>query len=326
MSTHDNRLVYPSVNGVGKTRLQSGRITRRTVRPAKNSLRTLFRIAVITAAALFASFSPVASRIEHLIAPAAFAETVETVTVFDDDCSTPKIYFAPGETVCAKVQGSTAPYEGFRQRRFQWGTPGLLEARQRDVFAEEQIDMFVIPTSGEFARLGRWSVRTIDTDAGARAGAIFYVRDRRVLHADLSILKDSLREYLPGDIAEFTVTVANNGPDVARDVIFADEVPSNMTFRTLRQTSGPDFTCDGPGSGSTGTTKCSIEGLRHGEEAVFTFYYVVDSDVREGTVSTSVVKVSSGSEELHTPDNNAETEGIVVGQYSGEDPPPVEEP
>ncbi|MGH2492019.1 MAG: hypothetical protein ACRDF9_10960, partial [Candidatus Limnocylindria bacterium] len=67
--------------------------------------------------------------------------------------------------------------------------------------------------------------------------------------ADLSIVKsDSPDPVTAGGNLAYLLRVRNAGPDAATGV-----VPTNTTFVSVLQTSGPAFTCTPPAAGGTGT-------------------------------------------------------------------------
>ena len=248
------------------------------------------------------------------------AGAAEFITVYADDCATPKTVFDPGEIVCVQAGNfPLAPSAGYRYRRFSWITPTREIADQTNIKADPQYDRFVIPTSGS---TGTWYVTTLDVESARYANAKFVVRYPFRVTTDLSINKDGPSSVYGGQTVEFALTVSNPGPNTAEGVDFSTQVPSNMTFVALKQASGPLFECKTPLRGGTGTIYCTTKGLRLDESARLYAYYQVNPDARVGTMCSTRTQVTSYTEELRKEDNLTITETEV-----GLDNPPIlEEP
>ncbi|HEX8458440.1 MAG TPA: hypothetical protein VF656_14155 [Pyrinomonadaceae bacterium] len=248
----------------------------------------------------------------------------EFITIYADDCATPKTVFEPGEVVC--VQAGNFPIDpssAYRYRRFSWVAPDRHIADQTNVKADPQFDRFAIPTTGS---TGTWYVTTLDVSAARYANAKFVVRYPFGVASDLSVFKDGPEAVYAGQRAVFTLSVNNPGPDTAEGIEFVTEVPTNMTFLALKQASGPLFECKTPLSGETGRIYCSTKGMRLDESAKFYAYYVVNDFARPGTTCTSMTEVSSFAEELNKEDNVAVSETTVaLADPPDPDGPPPED-
>jgi uncharacterized repeat protein (TIGR01451 family) len=246
----------------------------------------------------------------------------EFITVYADDCVTPKTVFDPGEVVC--VQAGNFPVAsdwGYRYRRFSWVAPTREIMDQTNIKADPQYDRFVIPSSGS---TGTWNVTTLDVDAGRRATAKFVVRYPFRVTTDLSIYKDGPGTVYGGQTVEFALTVSNPGPDRADGIEFTTEVPSNMVFLALKQASGPFFECRTPVRGGTGTIYCSTKSMALDESARLYAYYQVNPDARIGTICSASTQVMSYTDELRKEDNYTVTEteiGIENPEELPEPPP-----
>ena len=136
------------------------------------------------------------------------------------------------------------------------------------------------------------------------------MRNPRIPFIDLSIAMSAPERVLPGQRVRYNLSFYNPGPDFAEYVQFVDEVPTNMTFYALKQVSGPEFECITPAIGETGRIVCTTKGLNVEETVQFAGYYVVDRDIREGTVFSSQSQVSSNTTELRKGNNVTKTEKI----------------
>lgn len=237
-----------------------------------------------------------------LAAPPAAAEDdeiAEYVKIYGDDCATQKIIFAPGDTVCAEAGAFLSLNE--RPRRFQWVAPDGRVVDLRDISSDPGFDKIVLPESGEFAQPGKWTIRTIGRTASVKVLGRFIVRRPffPVLDLDLNITVPEL--VLPGERLDFDFHITNDGPDDGLDIEFIDEVPTNMVFVGMRQTSGPEFACETPKEGEWGRIICRSRGMALDESANFKVYYQVRFDAREGDTCTGRAQVTSA-----TPDSNRE--------------------
>lgn len=282
--------------------------------PAFSLLRTfaaLFVLSVITfATAMSTSTAP------------AFASGAEFITVYADDCATPKTVFNPGEIVC--VQAGNFPVAtnwGYRYRRFSWVAPNRQVMDQTNIKADPQYDRFAIPGS---ASAGTWYVTTLDVESSRFANGRFIVRSPYSITTDLSILKDGPATVLAGQTVEYALTLSNPGPDMAEGIEITTEVPSNMTFVALKQASGGYFDCRTPLRGGTGRIYCSTKGMPLDGSARFYAYYSVNPDIREGTVCSALTQVTTFTEELNKENNTVTTDTKVVleDQPTNGEPPP----
>ena len=126
-------------------------------------------------------------------------------------------------------------------------------------------------------------------------------------NADLFVTKTAPATTTVGANITFTVTVGNNGPDVATSANVNDVLPSATTFVSINQTTGPTFTCSTPSVGSSGTVSCSIATLASGAVAQFDIVVNVSAG-SEGTTLINTATVSS-----QTPDDNNENNTSVSG-------------
>ena len=265
-----------------------------------------------------------------LSAPTIFNTTAsaadETVQVFAGDCRTPQTIFFLGDTVCVRVADFPLhPTSAEYYRRINWSAPGLSVAETELVGSDPEYDKFVIPTSGPFAKPGRWRVQTVDIETNARADGHFIVRHPREFLVDLGVWKVGPDFVLPGDKLRFILTIRNDGPELARTVQFSEDVPTNAVFLALRQRSGGAFECQLPEQGGTGRILCSTSQLKLGEEASFDVYYEVSPNARPGETSDSLTQIASAMEELNKLDNIFRSETFVADPNVSDRGPTEEE-
>ena len=239
---------------------------------------------------------------------ASLAETVET---FESDCTTGENIYVLGETICAVATNVPTPFLGFRQRRFQWISPSGIVVQQTDITTNPNSDSFTVPTTGPLAQVGTWTVRLIRNNGSTVALTRFTVRDPNNLRVDLSVSKFGPLEVKSGSNVSYSVTVINRGPDDAQGVMLTDPVPTDLTFVSATQNSGPTFTCTDPAAG------CTIASMPRNTAATFTFIYQVNSAAPAGTTINNTVDVTSTTVELNPADNTYTAPATVTGSTDG---------
>jgi|GEM_PF-687657 len=125
--------------------------------------------------------------------------------------------------------------------------------------------------------------------------------------ADLSITQTGPATVTEGTFANYEVTITNNGPSDASNVILRETVsPGNVAVVTLVvQDSGPTATL--------AYSYASMISLPAGASAAFTVPIVPDN-VPPGTVLTAIATVSSSDVDLNSANNVAQTNSIVEAQ------------
>lgn len=119
--------------------------------------------------------------------------------------------------------------------------------------------------------------------------------------ADLSITKTGTPGVQPGGLIQYTITVANAGPQQATDVIVTDVLPAGTTFVAATPSQG---NCTG-----TTTITCDLNTILAGGNA--TIQLMVTAPMAEGTVNNTAT-VTNTPETDPTPANNAGTTGTAV--------------
>jgi uncharacterized repeat protein (TIGR01451 family) len=229
------------------------------------------------------------------------ADTESIQTVASSDCLTPKSSWELGESACARV--TNAP---IGSRRIVWVAPDGTVAQVASVTSDPATDTYAIPTSGEFAQVGVWRVKTIDNRGVGRVSATFSVLSPTAPNADLAITNSGPAQITAGSSVTFTLTATNNGPDDAQNVVITDAVPANATFASVTQTAGPLFTCTtAPNDEGLDITTCTASGLPSGGTASFSLVYDVSASAQDGTVIGNSATISSSTNEVNSSDNTA---------------------
>lgn len=208
-------------------------------------------------------------------------------------CNNPNM-LCLGETVTAVV--SNAPLrEGFRERRIQWVAPDGSVPQLVDVITDPQTDTYTLPTTGSFAQVGTWEVRTITNRFGAIASTKFEVGDPTQPSTDLAITVTGPTSVTANTNASYDVTITNNGPDTADNVTLFNPVPYNSTFVSASTPAG--FSCTLPAAGDVGDISCSSASMAVNASAAFTFVFSVNSDVKNGSAVYEWAKTETSTNE-----------------------------
>ncbi len=112
--------------------------------------------------------------------------------------------------------------------------------------------------------------------------------------ADLSITKSASPDPVnQGDTLVYSITVANNGPAAAANVVVSDPLPSAVTYQSSSATQG---TC----SQSGGTVTCSIGTMSNGQIVSIT----INATATTFSSSSYAVNTASVSSSTSDPDNS----------------------
>ena len=123
--------------------------------------------------------------------------------------------------------------------------------------------------------------------------------------ADVSVTKSATAgPILAGNPITYTITVANAGPSDAQTVALSDIVPTNTTFVSDAQTSGPTFTLTSPAVGGTGTFTGTIATLPSGASASFTVVVLVSASLPSGSTITNTANVTAATTDPNLANNS----------------------
>jgi uncharacterized repeat protein (TIGR01451 family) len=258
----------------------------------------------------------------------------DAITLYAEDCTTPKSAFTLGDTVCAIVSGG--PDLTFVKRRLVLGDsagflrdfvdPDSLAPEQSiiSITSDPQTVKFKLPTEGTTVvggetvdNRGVWKVNSIHASRySVRTSTVFTVSDPDPAKAvaNLEIYNSSNTNGLVGDgsAVAFALWLRNEGPDAATNVQVTDMVPANTTFVSQQQESGPSFNCTNPTVGSSfGTTTCTIASLPARTSVRLTLVYNLTPGLTPGMVITNTANITSETNDLYAP-NNSETASVTV--------------
>lgn len=120
--------------------------------------------------------------------------------------------------------------------------------------------------------------------------------------SDMFVTKTAPATATAGSTITYQITLGNLGPQDAPNAQFIDTLPSNVTFSSILQTSGPTFTC------TTGAiVTCSIPSLVAGTNATFN----IGVTVQPAAAGTTIINSITASSDL--PDPNTNNNQYVAG-------------
>jgi uncharacterized repeat protein (TIGR01451 family) len=112
--------------------------------------------------------------------------------------------------------------------------------------------------------------------------------------ADLAVTKTGPPTAVQNQDVTYNIGLTNNGPGNATNVTLSDPIPSQATFVSFNQVTGPGFSCSAPAVGSGGTVTCNIATLNSGATATFTLVVHTNASVSGGMINTATASSSTG--------------------------------
>ncbi|HVQ37415.1 MAG TPA: hypothetical protein VMS31_07780, partial [Pyrinomonadaceae bacterium] len=193
-------------------------------------------------------------------------------------CTDPAV-LCLGETATAVV--TNAPLRAdFRERRIQWIAPDGTVPHMWEVNEDPETDTYTFETSGVFAQVGKWAVRTINNRGGGVVVAEFQVVSPSDPSVDLQLTMTGPTTIAANTNVSYDATIFNYGPDEATNVTLVNPVPYNTTFVSATAPAG--FSCVAPLLGEVGEITCTGETLGLNDSAAFTFTFNANVDVTNG--------------------------------------------
>jgi len=135
------------------------------------------------------------------------------------------------------------------------------------------------------------------------------------ISADISVAKqfNSPTPTQSGAVIDYTITIANNGPDAASNIVLTDTLPPNTTFVSYG-TGASGVVCTTPSVGSTGTITCPFAPAQASVASGVSFQFIVQLQVSPGSLTTveNTATVSSDTPDLDTTNNSATVSTPVI--------------
>ena len=153
------------------------------------------------------------------------------------------------------------------------------------------------------------STASFDTDPGNGSSTVTTAVNQS---ADLGVSKTGPATIIAGGSAAYSLTVTNAGPSAAANVTLTDPTPTNTTFSSLEQTSGPAFSCATPAVGGTGTIACSLASLAPGGTATFSVVLRQSASTPAGTSTSNMANVATSTSDPDAANNAASATSVVT--------------
>ena len=129
--------------------------------------------------------------------------------------------------------------------------------------------------------------------------------------ADMAVTNSGPSTVTAGTNVTYTITLTNNGPVAAQNVVLTDTLPAGSTFVSMTQTAGPDaFTLGQSGNTATETAGASIAA---GSSDTFSLVVFAPSSLTPGSTFSDTASVSSSTSDPNTANNSATVNGSIVG-------------
>lgn len=131
---------------------------------------------------------------------------------------------------------------------------------------------------------------------------------------NLSISKTGFPDpVIAGTALTYTITVTNNGPDAAQDVMVSDAIPAGTTFVSATPSSGG--ACAAPPVGGSGTVTCSWSGETPPAGVHSAIVVVqVSPSVPQGTIISDLADTTAPNPDTDRIDNSATAMTDVVAE------------
>src|SRR5262249_27865867 len=130
--------------------------------------------------------------------------------------------------------------------------------------------------------------------------------------ADLAVTVTGPSSVIAGNNATYTITLANNGPNLASGVVLTDTLPNGSTLISMTQTGGSDSFTFAQSGGAVTETAASLPA---GASDTFTLVVNAPSSLAPGAIFSDSVSVTSDNSttDPNPANNSAAVTGAIVG-------------
>jgi uncharacterized repeat protein (TIGR01451 family) len=134
--------------------------------------------------------------------------------------------------------------------------------------------------------------------------------------AELAITKSTTADgAAAGSSYPYTITLTNNGPDAAANVVVTDILPAQLLFQSISVPAG--FNCTTPAVGANGTITCTRATMASGTTSIFTLIVKVAGNA-VGTINNNAT-ASSDTLDSNTGNNSGSAAGVPVAAGNSAD-------
>jgi uncharacterized repeat protein (TIGR01451 family) len=130
---------------------------------------------------------------------------------------------------------------------------------------------------------------------------------------DLALSQSGPASANAGRQVTYRLTLANGGPDAARNVLLSNPIPANTSFVSVQQVVGSGFACSAPALGAgSGTVSCSAASLAAGASVAFDLVLRVSEAIADGgSVGNAASVANDVPDSDATDDSSAVTTPVV---------------
>jgi uncharacterized repeat protein (TIGR01451 family) len=129
-------------------------------------------------------------------------------------------------------------------------------------------------------------------------------------NADLTVTNSASPDPVPsGQPVTYTIAASSDGPSTALAVTLTDQLSEQTTFESLA--APPDWSCDTPPVGQSGTVTCTKPSVGPGEQGAFVLVANVNAGLPEGTRIDNTAAIAGSTFDPNA-DNNSSTATVTV--------------
>lgn len=227
-----------------------------------------------------------------------------TNTTFAINCSVPGSQFAPGAKLICSPGNNTAMNPSFQTGVLPAGFQGQLAYRLQ-ARPGAQAGSILVNSALINSNAGNGAPSTSDPNAGNNAS--LQTNNIVITQTDLGITKvtSNPTPTAGGAAFSYTLTVTNNGPSDARNILVNDPLPPGVIFQNVAVVNNPSIAgfglaCSGPPVGTNGTVTCTGN-LPGPNPAVSTSTITIVAQIVPNVASgvrTNTATVSSDTQEV----------------------------
>lgn len=129
--------------------------------------------------------------------------------------------------------------------------------------------------------------------------------------SDLAVVKTAPVTAVPQNSLVYIISLTNNGPNAAQNVILRDMLPANTTFKSVSMGGGSGWEISAPSVGAGGEITCSKASVTYGESNIFQIAVQVGAGTANESTINNTATVSAQTIDP-VPGNNASTANSTV--------------
>jgi uncharacterized repeat protein (TIGR01451 family) len=157
-----------------------------------------------------------------------------------------------------------------------------------------------VEPSSPYSATTNWGTTIANFNPGIPAG-----------ETDVAVTASGPSAVSAGDTVTYTITLTNNGPIAAQNVVLTDMLPAGATLFSFGKTSGPDGFTFGQSGGTVTATAAGP--LAAGSSDMFSVVVTVDPNAAPGTNFSDAASVASSTYDFNPNNNSASLAGEVFG-------------